>query len=217
MFARPRSTRISAAANLDSGKTTLLLSVLNLLDFRGSISIDDREIRRIPRQLLRSRITVMTQDGLELLGSVRFNMDPFDPALRPRAFILTDAMLTGILQRVGLWDHIERCGGLDARFSAMGFSYGQKKLFQLARAMLHKQIMRTKIIIIDEGAPNDEVEAHMRQVMQEAFTGCTILMVSHHPTLFERADFIVTMDRGKATIYEHNRQLRGWSASEWNS
>lgn len=199
-----------------SGKTSLFLAILNLLEFEGSISIDNREIRGLPRDILRSRITTLTQSGLELKGTVRLNLNPFDPALRPREFLLTDDMLIGILRRVDLWERIEAHGGLDAPFHRMKFSNGHKKLFHLARAMLHKQMMRTRIILIDEGAPNAEIEDHMRQVMREVFAGCTILMVSHRPSLFREADLIITVDRGQTTTYEHSRQPDHWSVSRWS-
>ena len=56
----------------------MMLALLHLIEFSGSISVDDREIKTVPRNLLRSRITTLTQDGVELKGTVRFNMFPFD-------------------------------------------------------------------------------------------------------------------------------------------
>lgn len=158
----------------------------------------------------------MTQNVLELTGTVRFNVNPFDPQLKPQPFILYDDMLIGIFRRVGIWDHIERRGGLDQPFRLMRFSHGQKQLFQLARAILHRQMMRTRIILIDEGAPNAEIEDHIRQVMREVFAGCTILMVSHRPSLFREADRILTVDAGKTCLYEHDRERGVWSANRWN-
>lgn len=152
-----------------------------------------------------------------LKGTVRLNINPFsDPALRPKEFLLTDDMLIGILRRVGLWERIQARGGLDSLFDQMKFSNGQKQLFHLARAMLHKQMMRTKIILIDEGARNAEIEDLMRQVIREAFAGCTVLMVSHRPSLFREADRIVTVDRGQTSLYEHDRAQDRWSANRWN-
>ncbi|KAJ6785949.1 hypothetical protein PWT90_03899 [Aphanocladium album] len=207
---------VGIAGRTGSGKTSLFLAMLNLLHFEGGILIDDREIRSLPHELLRSRITIMTQSVLELLGTVRFNVNPFDPELRPAPFLLQDDMLIGIFRRVGLWDHIEEHGGLDVQIRLMQFSHGQKQLFQLARAMLHKQMMRTRIIFIDEGAPNAEIEDHMRQVMREVFANCTILMVSHRPSLFREADRILTIDAGKTCLYEHDRERGTWSANRWN-
>ncbi|KAJ6785950.1 hypothetical protein PWT90_03900 [Aphanocladium album] len=207
---------VGIAGRTGSGKTSILLAILNLLEFEGSISIDNREIRSLPCDILRSRITTMTQSGIELKGSVRLNLDPFDPALRPNEFLLTDDMLIGILRRVGLWSRIEARGGLDAPFNRMKFSNGHKQLFHLARAILHKQSMRTNIVLIDEGAPNAEIEEHMRQVMREVFHNCTILMVSHRMALFHEADLIVTVDRGQTIAYEHDRQRASWAIGRWN-
>lgn len=161
----------------------------------------------------------MSQSGLELKGSVRFNMDPYDPSLRRSStFILTDEMMKGILRRVALWDIIEERGGLDAKFSDMKFSYSQKQLFQLGRAMLHKQMMRTKIILIDEGTSgmDYDTEEHIQRVMREAFEGCTVIMVSHRASLFKEADTIVTLEFGEIYIYDHDRPRQNWSANPWN-
>lgn len=204
---------------LNSGKTSLLLAILNLLGFSGSICIDDREIRTIPRDTLRSRITSITQFGLELKGSVRLNMDPFDPFLRPSTFFLEDEMLKGILRRVALWDFVEEHGGLDADFAEMNFSYEQNQLFQLARAILHKQAMRTKIVLIDEGTTGTDLETEtlIHQVIREVFNDCTILIVSHRMSLFDEADVILRLDNGRAKIYNYERDQGRWVASEWNT
>lgn len=188
------------------------MTILGMLKFSGSISIDGREIRTIPADALRSRITTLTQCGLQLVGSVRFNMDPFDPALRPIELIVNDDMLIGILRRVGIWSLIEKHGGLDADMFVIKLSYGQKQMFQLARAILHKQTMRTKIVLIDEAtsAVDSETDDRMQQVIREVFDDCTMLMVSHRPSVFTKADLILTLKRGEAAVYRHERQDDRW-------
>ncbi|KAM3453841.1 hypothetical protein MY3296_003502, partial [Beauveria thailandica] len=155
-----------------SGKTSLLLALLHLLEYTGSIQIDGRELRTIPRNLLRNRITTITQSGVEFGASVRFNMDPLEFSSRPGNFP-TDDTLAGILRRVGLWDHVVRHGGLGAEMRAMKFSVGQKQLFQLARAMLHRQITRSRLVLIDEGTASmdEDTEGRMFHLMREAFAG----------------------------------------------
>lgn len=195
--------------------------MLRMLEFTGSISIDDREIRTVPHDVLRTRITTITQTGLQLKGSIRFNMDPFNPALRPSAFLLTDEMLIGILRRVGLWDIIQRHGGLDSDMITLSLSYGQKQLFQLARAILHKQTMRTKIVLIDEGTSgmDPRTDRRMQQVIEEVFSDCTTLVVSHRPSMFNDADFIVSLSNGQASVFKHRRERQMWlpTAGSWRS
>ena len=59
----------------------MLLALLHLMEFSGSIWVDDREIKTIPRHILRSKITTLTQDGVELKGSLRLNIYPYDTKL----------------------------------------------------------------------------------------------------------------------------------------
>ncbi|KAJ3494104.1 hypothetical protein NLG97_g4290 [Lecanicillium saksenae] len=47
-----------------SGKSTVLLSILNLLEYTGTINIDGREIRSLPPDELRARITTITQSAV---------------------------------------------------------------------------------------------------------------------------------------------------------
>ncbi|KAJ6785943.1 hypothetical protein PWT90_03893 [Aphanocladium album] len=195
-----------------SGKTSIFMSMLRMLEFTGSISIDNREVRTVPHDVLRSRITTITQTGIQLKGSVRFNMDPFDPALRPREFLLTDDMMIGILRRVDLWQRIEEQGGLDADMLQLRLSFGEKQLFQLARAILHKQTMRTKLVLIDEATSglDPDTDQLMQRVIQEVFNDCTALVVSHRPSMFQNADQIVKLTNGESDVYRHQRERRSW-------
>ncbi|KAH8715994.1 ABC transporter atnG [Beauveria bassiana] len=185
-----------------SGKTSLMLALLHLLEYTGSIHIDGRELRTIPRNLLRNRITTITQSGVEFGASVRFNMDPLEFSSRPGNFP-TDDTLAGILRRVGLWDHVLRHGGLGAEMRAMKFSVGQKQLFQLARAMLHRQITRSKLVLIDEGTASmdEDTEGRMFHLMREAFAGCTKIIISHREAVLADADLVLSLDDGRGEVY----------------
>ncbi|KAJ6784583.1 hypothetical protein PWT90_10256 [Aphanocladium album] len=182
-----------------SGKTTILLSILNLLKYKGTICIDNREIRTICPEFLRSQITTLTQGGLHLLGSVKFNLDPFDASLRPPTSIITDAMCVSMLQKVGLWDIVSARGGLTARMKDMKFSGGQRQLFQFARAMLHHQSMRTKIILMDEATSSldEETEARILTTINTAFAGCTKVVISHRPAALGNSDFLIRLNAGQ--------------------
>ncbi|KAM3534221.1 hypothetical protein MY4038_002461 [Beauveria bassiana] len=185
-----------------SGKTSVLLALLHLLEYTGSIHIDGRELRTIPRNLLRNRITTITQSGVEFGTSVRFNMDPLEFSSRPGNFP-TDDTLAGILRRVGLWDHVLRHGGLGAEMRAMKFSVGQKQLFQLARAMLHRQITRSKLVLIDEGTASmdEDTEGRMFHLMREAFAGCTKIIISHREAVLADADLVLSLSDGRGEVY----------------
>lgn len=123
-----------------SGKSTMLLALLHLLNFKGTILIDGRDISHMPRETLREHLTTVPQDPVFLSGSVRLNCDPQGRS--------SDENITRALRRVHLWDVVQAKGGLDAEINDELFSKGQQQLFSLARALLD----HSKIIVLDEAS-----------------------------------------------------------------
>ncbi|OAA73307.1 ABC transporter, transmembrane domain, type 1 [Cordyceps fumosorosea ARSEF 2679] len=187
-----------------SGKSTLLLALLHLIEYSGTIHIDNREVKTVPRELLRSRITTITQGGLEITGSVRLNMDPFrlhaSSSSSSHAVATTtatdDAGLADILRLVGLWAAVEEAGGLDAAVSRLRLSRGQRQLLQVARAVLHRRVTGSRVLLVDEATSSmdAEAEALVAQVIAAEFAGCTKVVVGHRRALLSRADVILRLN-----------------------
>ena len=87
----------------DSGKSSLLLALLKFLDYEGSIKIDGVEVSQVPLQELRSRITTITQDYVELHGAVRNNLFPHTEG---HSESISDAVAIDALKKVGLWERL---------------------------------------------------------------------------------------------------------------
>lgn len=173
----------------------MLLSLLHLMEFKGRISIDDREIKTIPRHILRSRITTMTQDGVEFKGTIRMNVFPFTGASLSQP---TDDDMVTALDRVGLWAHLQRHGGLEADIVEARLSHGQKQLLCLARAVLHQQAAQTRIVLVDEATSALDPDSHnrMQALMAEAFADCTVLTIAHQTDGLEFVDRAIGLDSG---------------------
>ncbi|KAG5986118.1 hypothetical protein E4U43_005653 [Claviceps pusilla] len=196
-------TKVGLVGRTGSGKSSLLLTLLRLLDYDGTILIDDTDITSLPRQHLRRRITTLPQDVIELSGSVRENLDPFatpaatiDPALsRPADH---DTMVEALI-RVGIWDHISSNGGLDTSLSRLSLSHGQKQLLSLARALLHQARTGSRIVLVDEATSSMDLEtdSRMRTVMEEAFAQCTVVIVSHRAETLRGVDVVVELEGGR--------------------
>ncbi len=182
----------------------MLLALLRLLEYTGNIYIDGRELRTIPRNELRARITTITQSGLAIKASVRFNMNPFVGTEDASA----DEQMTDILQRVGLWEHIEARGGLDAAMGAMKFSVGERQLFQLARAILHKDNTGSKLFLMDEGTSSidEATEQRIYSLVKEYFAGCTKIIISHREAVLADTDVVLHMSDGRGEISTGSRQ-----------
>lgn len=183
-----------------SGKSSLLLTVLHLLDQSGSVKIDDIKTTDLTRQHLRSRITVISQDPVELQGTVRCNLVPFDlRQTSSKNFLIEDAVIHETLSQVGLHDLVSANGGLEADFSTLGLSQGQRQLFCLARAVLHHKVIGTKIVLVDEATSNVDIDTdrQMQAIMTAAFSECTVITVAHRLETIQDVDVVLELDNGR--------------------
>ncbi|CEJ89530.1 hypothetical protein VHEMI05371 [[Torrubiella] hemipterigena] len=193
--------KVGIIGRTGSGKSSFLLALLHLLEYSGSIVIDGVDIAHITRQELRSRITTLPQDAIELGGTVRDNLAPFLPpeeSRDQRQNAINDGAMKTALTKVDLWEFISTKDGLDAEFSTVGLSQGQMQLFCLARAILHNISTGSKLVLIDEATSNvdQDTDRRMQDVIAREFAGCTILTIAHRLETLEDADVIFKMNNG---------------------
>ncbi|KAJ3493501.1 hypothetical protein NLG97_g4686 [Lecanicillium saksenae] len=186
--------KVGLFAQAEQGQTSLLLALLHMVEYSGSITIDGREIRTVPRDVLRSRITTITQHSFELRGSVRNNLDPFS-IIRP---YFSDVDLVTMLQRVHLWRTVSDRGGLDADISSMRFTSAQMQLLSLARGALHRRRANTKIVLIDKATSDlaDNVDWEMQDFLDGEFATCTVITVADRLSIIHTADVVMAMQAG---------------------
>ncbi|KAJ6780151.1 hypothetical protein PWT90_01967 [Aphanocladium album] len=110
-----------------------------------------------------------------------------------------DINVISVLQSVDLWTHAERNGGLDADYTKVGFSTGQKQLMFLARGILHQAQTQNTIVLIDEvtSSMTIDAEAELQRLIDVSFNGCTILIVSHRVESFDSVDRVLRFKLGK--------------------
>ena len=99
---------------LSSGKSSIIATILLMINYTGTVHIDGRELKAVPRRLLRSRIVTVTQDGVSLHGTIRFNVNPFDPPDYDGGFRLADSTLIEALSKVGVWRSEEHTSELQS-------------------------------------------------------------------------------------------------------
>lgn len=138
----PAGSKIGLCGRTGSGKSSLLLTLFNLLTpASGSITIDGVDLSTIRRETLRSRLICIAEEPFLFPTSVRDNL-----AL-DRTTLSNESMID-VLQQTGLWETITAKGGLDAQVEDVHLSQGSKQLFNIARALLRKD--ESKVLVMDE-------------------------------------------------------------------
>ncbi|KAF5671237.1 ABC transporter [Fusarium heterosporum] len=189
---------IAICGRTGSGKSSLILSLLRMLDIDGgNILIDDFDISNAGVTDLRARINAVPQDPFFIPGTIRLNLDPFQAA--------SDDDIAVVLHKIGLSSIIQASGGLNEELDTAAWSAGQKQLLCLARAMLRK----SKILILDEAMSNvDSVtEAKMQEIIDTDFEGCTVISVMHRLAYAQNYDKLALLDDGKLVAFDKPERL----------
>lgn len=185
----------------------------------GRILIDDVDIHTVGLHLLRSNMSVISQDALLLAGTIRYNLDPFSQH--------DDAWLGQCLSMVGLGEgqsdaeapgaspaqvdsepekgrgHSRSALNLDSEVKENGanISHGQRSLISIARAL----IRRSKIVILDEATASIDGRADKRlqAMLAEVMTDATVLTVAHRlDTIVDSCDRVLVMERGTVAEFD---------------
>lgn len=138
----PAGSKIGLCGRTGSGKSSLLLTLFNLLTpSSGNIAIDGLDLSTLRRETLRSRLICIAEEPFLFPSSVRDNL-----ALNSNA--INDAAMVTVLEQTGLWETVGAKGGLDAKMEDVHLSQGSKQLFNIARTLLRKD--ERKVLVMDE-------------------------------------------------------------------
>lgn len=179
----------------------MLLTLLNFVDYTGTIKVDGIDISTISRLELRSRVTSLSQDAIVLDGTVRENLLPYTSQLDDAQ--IDDDLILKTLAGVGLAEVVKNKGGLYVQLADLSLSEGQKQLLCLSRAMLHNHWSRSKLVLLDEptSSLDHETDERIQAFMRETFKDCTVLVVTHRVNTLWDADVRLEVENG--TVSKH--------------
>jgi ABC-type multidrug transport system fused ATPase/permease subunit len=216
--------KVAICGRTGSGKSTLILLLLRLLDplpsCAANMKIDDIHLHQIDRATLRKRVICIPQDAVFLPdgSSVKANIDPYNAA--------TDVECFDTLNTVRLSGFVRDKGSLSVGMSAGDLSAGQKQLFSLGRAILRRRVRdrlaggekQGGLLLLDEVSSSvDKVtDRAMQEIIRDEFESYTIVMVSHRlEMVMDFFDRVVVLDRGTVVESGGPRELVEISGSRF--
>lgn len=192
---------ISLVGTSGCGKSTIAGILMGRNQkYRGSITIQERELREISDNSLMEQLTLVSHNSYLFKGTVRENL------LMGNADA-TEEEMCAALEKVNLLEFLKEQQGLDTAVMEKGsnFSGGQCQRLALARALLHD----TPVYIFDEATSNIDVESEemIMEVIRELARTRTILLISHRLANVVESDRIYMLQNGQVVQSGTHREL----------
>ena len=187
--------RVAIVGHTGSGKTTTLKLLARLYELQeGSIRVDGRDIRDIPKPELRRRMAFVLQDVFLFDGDLRYNI--------VLGRDVADDVVDEAARATHVDDLIERLpNGWAHKVSERGvnFSTGQRQLLSFARALAREP----QLLLLDEATSSvdTETEALIQDALRHLMEGKTSIVVAHRLSTIKDVDRIYVFHHG--AICEH--------------
>jgi ABC-type multidrug transport system fused ATPase/permease subunit len=175
-----------------AGKSTISSLLLNFYEVdSGSISFDDKNIKSISNESLRSQIAVVPQEVILFGGSIREN-------ILYGNIDATDEEIIEAAKKANAYNFImEFPDKMDTMVGDRGIqlSGGQKQRIAIARAVLKNP----KILILDEAtsALDSESEKLVQDALDKLMENRTSFVIAHRLSTIKNADNILVLEKGK--------------------
>ncbi len=171
-------------------------SVINLLNRfydvnRGTIYLDDRDIKTYDLECLRAKIGVVLQDVFLFSDTIYNNITLNNPEI-------TREQVIEAAELVGARKFIERLPGkYDYNVMERGatLSVGQRQLISFVRAMVYDP----EVIVLDEATSSvdTETEELIQGAIEKLMKGRTSIVIAHRLSTIKKADKILVLDKGE--------------------
>ena len=184
----PAGSYIALVGSSGAGKTTLCNLIPRFYDVtKGSISIDDEDIRNVKLKSLRNNIGMVQQDVYLFAGTIYENIKYGNPTA-------TKEEVIAAAKEANAYDFIMSLpNGFDTDIGQRGIklSGGQKQRLSIARVFLKNP----PILIFDEAtsALDNESEKVVQESMEKLAKNRTTLVIAHRLSTIRNAEKILVL------------------------
>ena len=207
--------KIAIVGPTGAGKTTMVKLLMRFYDVdRGSIRLNDRDIRDFNRRDLRDAFGMVLQDTWLFKGTIMEN-------IRYGRLDATDEEVIAAAKAARAHHFIQTLPGgyqMELNEDTSNVSQGQKQLLTIARAILADN----KILILDEATSSVDTrtEIEIQKAMDNLMKGRTSFVIAHRLSTIRNADLILVMKDGDIIEQgDHDTLLaaNGFYANLYNS
>ena len=207
--------KIAIVGPTGAGKTTMVKLLMRFYDVdRGSIRLNDRDIRDFNRRDLRDAFGMVLQDTWLFKGTIMEN-------IRYGRLDATDEEVIAAAKAARAHHFIQTLPvgyQMELNEDASNVSQGQKQLLTIARAILADN----KILILDEATSSVDTrtEIEIQKAMDNLMKGRTSFVIAHRLSTIRNADLILVMKDGDIIEQgDHDTLLaaNGFYANLYNS
>ena len=187
-----KGEKIGIIGKIGSGKSTLAKLLLNLYEpSKGSVLVDNTDIRQIDPVDLRRSIGYVPQEPFLFMGSIKDNITIGEQYATDEQ-ILKASKISGVHDFLGKHE-----SGYDLIVGERGegLSGGERQSVTLARAILSNP----NILVLDEPTNMmDELSENMfKKKLATIIKDKTVIIVTHKPSLLSLVDRLIVVEDGK--------------------
>lgn len=189
-----------------SGKSTIINALYRFYDIeKGTIKIDDVDIREYELNMLRSNMALVLQDVFLFSDSIENNITLKDKRI-------TKEQIYQAAKIIGIDEFINKLPGnynFNVHERGIMLSVGQRQLISFIRAL----VANPKILILDEATSSIDTETEhlIQEAILKLVKNRTSIVIAHRLSTIQNADKIIVLDHGEIKETGNHKELLNYN------